>query len=116
MWLVPSKVTVSNPVSEVVGKVPTSPVIVVGPVLVIPEPAKTEKLAALPRSTVVGLTAEAEAPLTAIIHVAKSRRPKIKTVPMPFLFPTILLNVVIPKIRVCFLIANLLPISKVAFE
>ncbi len=58
MWLVPCKVTDPNPVSEVVGKVPTSPVIVVGPVLVIPEPAKTEKLAAVPRSTVVGLTAE----------------------------------------------------------
>ena len=39
------------PVSAGVGDVPMSPVIVVGPVFVIPEPASTAKLVAVPRST-----------------------------------------------------------------
>jgi hypothetical protein len=44
-------VTDANPDSVGVGNVPTSPVIVVGPVLVMPEPASTAKLAAVPRPT-----------------------------------------------------------------
>ena len=51
IWFVPISVTEPKPVSVVVGKVPTSPVIVVGPVLVIPEPARTAKLPAVPRFT-----------------------------------------------------------------
>src|SRR5579862_5464451 len=39
------------PVSEVVGKVPMSPLTVVGPVFVIPAPARTAKLPAVPRPT-----------------------------------------------------------------
>jgi len=54
-------VTVLNPVSEAVGYDPTSPVIVVVPVLVIPEYARTAKGAAVPRFT-VGMTAEAGMP------------------------------------------------------
>jgi hypothetical protein len=50
-WLVPPNVTDPKPVSAGVGKVPTSPVIVVAPVLVIPEPARTAKLPAVPRPT-----------------------------------------------------------------
>jgi hypothetical protein len=49
-------VTVPNPVSEAVGYDPTSPVIVVVPVLVIPEDASTAKSAAAPRG---GVAAEA---------------------------------------------------------
>jgi hypothetical protein len=50
-------VTEPNPVSEAVGYDPTSPVILVVPVLVIPEYARTAKGAAVPRFT-VGITAE----------------------------------------------------------
>jgi hypothetical protein len=63
---------------------------VVGPVLVIPEPAKTEKSAAVPRRTVVGPTAETF--FVAIAQVAKSKRPKSKIVTKLFLFPTFILN------------------------
>jgi len=44
-------VTVANPVSEGVGYDPTLPVIVVVPMLVMPEYARTAKGAAVPRST-----------------------------------------------------------------
>jgi hypothetical protein len=44
-------VTVPNPVSEGVGYDPTLPVIVVVPVLVMPEYARTAKGAAVPRFT-----------------------------------------------------------------
>jgi hypothetical protein len=44
----------------VVGNVPMSPVMVVAPVLVIPEPARTAKLSAVPR--VIGLTAACDPP------------------------------------------------------
>src|SRR5688572_27988817 len=41
----------SLPVSDGVGNVPMSPLIVVAPVLVMPEPASTAKLSAVPRGT-----------------------------------------------------------------
>lgn len=47
MWFVPATVTVPNPDSVVEGKVPTSPVMLVLPTLLMPLPAKTEKLQAL---------------------------------------------------------------------
>jgi hypothetical protein len=52
-WFVPFNETrPAKPVSVVVGNVPTSPVIVVGPVeLVIPDPARTAKLSAAPKGT-----------------------------------------------------------------
>ncbi|MCC5463980.1 hypothetical protein LMF89_01230 [Pelosinus sp. Bkl1] len=50
-WFVPINVTEPKPVSDVIGNVPTSPIIVVGPVLVIPAPARTAKLVAVPRFT-----------------------------------------------------------------
>jgi hypothetical protein len=56
-WFVPVSVTQSaagqgvNPVSLAVGNVPTSPVIVVAPVFVRPEPPRTAKLSAVPRPT-----------------------------------------------------------------
>ena len=54
-WFVPvTRLTVPNPVWEVVGYDPTSPLIVVSPVLVMPVPARTAKLPAVPRSTGVG--------------------------------------------------------------
>jgi hypothetical protein len=50
-------VTVENPVSAGVGYDPTLPVIVVVPVLVIPEYARTAKGAAVPRFTGVAAAA-----------------------------------------------------------
>jgi len=44
---------VRAPVTEGVGNVPMLPVTVVGPVLLMPDPARTAKLLAVPRSTVV---------------------------------------------------------------
>jgi hypothetical protein len=58
-WFVPAIVTLANPVSDVVGNVPTSPVIVVVPVLVIPAPAKTAKLVAVPSLGCVAASAVA---------------------------------------------------------
>ena len=52
--LVPLRVSDVTPVMDVVGNVPMSPVIVVGPVLVMPWPARTAKLSAVPRPTAVG--------------------------------------------------------------
>jgi hypothetical protein len=49
--LAPFNVTVPNPDSAGSGKVPTSPVIVVGPVFVMPVPPSTAKLSAVPRPT-----------------------------------------------------------------
>jgi len=57
VWLAPVSVTQSaagqaaNPVSAGVGEDPTSPLIVVAPVLVIPEPDSTAKLPAVPSGT-----------------------------------------------------------------
>jgi hypothetical protein len=72
------------PVIVVVGYVPRSPVMVVGPVLVIPAPARTAKLSAVPSGTAV---AAAPAPLTSdtsipstnsiamvVVHVARERK------------------------------------------
>jgi hypothetical protein len=61
-WFVPVIVTVPKPLSVVIAYVPTSPVIVVVPVLVIPDPARTAKLSAVPRFTTVA----AEISLTVI--------------------------------------------------
>jgi hypothetical protein len=62
-WFVPvTRLTVPNPVWEVVGYDPTSPLIVVAPVLVMPVPARTAKLPAVPRSTDVGPAAFAVRP------------------------------------------------------
>src|ERR1035437_3710145 len=49
-------VKLPNPVSVVVGNVPTSPSVELGPVLVIPEPASIVKLQAAPRSMLPGFT------------------------------------------------------------
>jgi hypothetical protein len=63
VWFVPVNVTqfaagqAPNPVSEDVGDDPTSPRIVLAPVLVIPEPARIAKLPAVPSNTGVGVTA-----------------------------------------------------------
>ena len=50
-WLVPFRVTVLSPVIDGVGNVPISPLSVVFPVLVIPAPARTTKLPAVPSGT-----------------------------------------------------------------
>jgi len=52
VWFVPlvNVTRPANPVSVEVGDDPTSPVIVVAPVLVIPEPARSAKISALLRS------------------------------------------------------------------
>ena len=52
-WFVPVMVIDAVPLMLVVGKVPTSPLTVVGPVFVIPEPARTAKLPAVPSGTAV---------------------------------------------------------------
>ena len=52
-WFVPVIVRLPLPVIEVVGNVPMSPTSVVGPVLVMPAPARTAKLSAVPRPTEV---------------------------------------------------------------
>lgn len=44
---------VPNPVSECVGDDPVSPLMVVAPVLVIPEPARTANCPAVPNGTTV---------------------------------------------------------------
>ena len=76
-------VTEPNPVSVAVGYDPTSPVIVVVPVLVIPEYARTANGAAVPRFT-VGMTAEAGwPPYTA--RIPTTRRKEAAIVPMLFL-------------------------------
>src|SRR5271157_6403149 len=68
-WFVPVKLTQSaagqpaNPLSVAVGYDPTSPLIVVVPVLVMPVPARTAKLLAVPRPTAVGPAAYAACPL-----------------------------------------------------
>jgi len=49
--LAPLRVSDPNPVSLGVGNVPISPDTVVAPVLVIPDPASTAKLPAVPRLT-----------------------------------------------------------------
>ena len=51
--MVPMRVMSDSPVIVVVGNVPISPVIVVGPVFVIPAPAKTANSSAVPRPTLV---------------------------------------------------------------
>ena len=56
-WFVPLTVIDPSPVIDVVGYVPMSPETVVGPVLVMPAPARTAKL-----SVVASGTAIAEAP------------------------------------------------------
>src|SRR5665648_1106750 len=50
-WLVPFRVTVLNPEIAGVGNVPILPLRVVFPVLVIPAPASTTKLLAVPSGT-----------------------------------------------------------------
>ena len=55
----------SKPVIVAVGKVPMSPVIVVAPVLVIPDPARTAKPSAVPSPTDVAAWA---LPATAMIR------------------------------------------------
>nr|WP_242000895.1 hypothetical protein [Kribbella rubisoli] len=50
-WLVPVIVIVPVPVIAGFGKLPMSPVSTVGPVLVIPAPARITKLLAVPRGT-----------------------------------------------------------------
>jgi hypothetical protein len=77
-WFVPIKVTELKPVSAVVGKVPTSPVIVVGPVLVIPAPARTAKLSAVPRP-IGGCAAWALPVTTSITSNASRGSPRLFT-------------------------------------
>jgi hypothetical protein len=50
-WFVPVIVIVPVPVIAGLGKLPISPFSVVGPVLVIPAPARTTKLPAVPIGT-----------------------------------------------------------------
>ena len=61
-WFVPITVPGGNPVTAEPGLTPTSPVMVVFPVLVTVVPAKTAKFAAFPRSTNVGPAAYAVDP------------------------------------------------------
>jgi hypothetical protein len=70
----PLSVIEPKPVSAGVGNVPTSPVIVVAPVLVIPEPASTAKLEAVPSPTVAWA-----APAVLANAVAPNIAPKITT-------------------------------------
>jgi hypothetical protein len=80
-WFVPIKVIELKPVSAVVGNVPTSPVIVVGPVLVIPAPARTAKLSAVPRP--IGGCAAWALPVTAsITSNASNGSPTLLTWPL----------------------------------
>jgi len=65
-------VMVSFPVIAGVGAVPTSPVIVVSPMLVTPAPASTAKLSATPSGTSVAIAWALPAVLT--------RNPAVKTV------------------------------------
>src|SRR5277367_1701329 len=65
-WFVPVVVTLAEPVNVVVGYVPRSPLTVVGPVLVMPAPARTAKLSAVPSETAV---AAAEAPATRVSRI-----------------------------------------------
>jgi hypothetical protein len=83
-WFVP--VTVSDPVTviEVVGYVPISPLIVVGPVSVVPAPARTAKLSAVPSGTDVAAAAAPPTSVTsipstnnatrAVAHAARERK------------------------------------------
>src|SRR5665648_59130 len=94
-----------NPVTALPGVSPKSPVIVVGPVLVIVLAPKTAKLEAVPRPD-QGTTDKAET-FDCVVDVTKSREPKSKIVAipivaMPFLFPMILLKVVNIFIRARF--------------
>jgi hypothetical protein len=79
-WFVPVIVAVPKPVSLGVGNVPTSPVITVGPVLVIPAPARTAKLSAVPRAT-GGCAAAALSATTSITNSASSGSPTRLTGP-----------------------------------
>jgi hypothetical protein len=65
-WFVPFSTTVPNPVSAGFEYDPTSPVIVVASMLVIPVPARTAKLPAVPRPTGVGPAAYAVCPAASI--------------------------------------------------
>src|SRR5579864_9548946 len=60
------------PTTVVVGYVPRSPLTVVGPVLVMPAPARTAKLSAVPRGTE---DAAAAAPLTSVSNSPSTNRP-----------------------------------------
>jgi hypothetical protein len=73
-WFDPFTVSVAVPVIDVVGNVPMSPLRVVGPVLVIPAPAKTAKLPVVPSRTGV---AAASAPVANATtpNVASSNNP-----------------------------------------
>jgi hypothetical protein len=83
-WFVPINVTESapgpKPLSVGVGNVPTSPVIAVIPVLVIPEPARTAKLSAVRRFT-VGCAAWALSAATSVTTTASSGSPILFTRP-----------------------------------
>src|SRR5664279_1365673 len=53
-WFAPPIVIDLSPLIDVVGKVPISPVTVVGPVFVMPAPARIAKLSAVPSGGGVG--------------------------------------------------------------
>src|SRR5579864_7995709 len=66
------------PTTVVVGYVPRSPLTVVGPVLVMPAPARTAKLSAVPSGTE---DAAAAAPLTSVSKRPSTNRPHSAVAP-----------------------------------
>ena len=91
----------AEPEIDVVGYVPMSPLTVVGPVFVIPAPASTEKLPAVPRETADGAapalpvivntatTPSAKSPsVAATERRRRARKPKSKSSMMSFPQPS----------------------------
>ncbi len=83
VWFVPVNATQfapghgANPVSDDVGDDPTSPTIVLAPVLVIPDPASTAKSPAVPSNTGVGVPAACALP--ASDHIARHHSHRRRT-------------------------------------
>jgi len=70
---VPRSTPGGKPVTALPGLSPRSPVMVLGPVLVMVDPARTAKLLAVPRLTIAGLAANAAFPS---IHTTPSNERK----------------------------------------
>jgi len=80
-WLVPITIPGGKPVTALPGLTPRSPVTTVGPVLVAVEPARTAKLAAVPRGGAVASRGRAQAsPTLAKSTVAKSSTARVNKV------------------------------------
>jgi hypothetical protein len=101
-WFVPFVVPGGNPVIAVVEpKDPMSPLITLGPVFVIPAPARTAKLVAVRRLTVGGPLAIAALPAMAPIAMTNAM-PTIATIAFEFFMLVAPLHAPVCGVSVCF--------------